>query len=74
MWVQTGALEWYRTALADVRFGENRKMLRLVGDLEHNMLWWQGGTAYRIPSEPSHASQPRSRSTSKRRMRRMRQS
>jgi hypothetical protein len=28
------------------------------------------GTAYRIPSEPSHASQPRSASTSKRRMRR----
>ena len=31
------------------------------------------GTAYRISSESSHASQPRSPSTSKRRMRRMRQ-
>jgi hypothetical protein len=31
------------------------------------------GTAYRIPSETSHASQPRSPSTSKRRMRHMRQ-
>jgi len=31
------------------------------------------GTAYRIPSATSHASQPRSPSTSKRRMRRMRQ-
>lgn len=31
------------------------------------------GTAYRIPGETSHASQPRSPSTSKRHMRRMRQ-
>jgi len=31
------------------------------------------GTAYRIPSKTSHASQPRTRSTSKRRMRHMRQ-
>jgi hypothetical protein len=31
------------------------------------------GTAYRIPSETSHASQPRSPSTSRRRMRRMKQ-
>jgi Protein of unknown function (DUF402) len=31
------------------------------------------GTAYRIPGETSHVSQPRSPSTSKRRMRRMRQ-
>jgi hypothetical protein len=31
------------------------------------------GTAYRIPGEMSHVSQPRSRSTSKRHMRRMRQ-
>ena len=30
------------------------------------------GTAYRIPGETSHVSQPRSRSTSKRRMRHMR--
>ena len=31
------------------------------------------GTAYRIPSKTSHVSQPRSPSTKKRRMRRMRQ-
>jgi len=31
------------------------------------------GTAYRIPSEPTHVSQPRSPSTTKRHMRRMRQ-
>ena len=31
------------------------------------------GTAYRIPSETSHVSQPRTRSTTKRHMRRMRQ-
>ena len=31
------------------------------------------GTAYRIPCEPSHASQPRSPSNSRRHMRRMRQ-
>jgi hypothetical protein len=33
----------------------------------------ESGTAYRIPGETSHASQPRTPSTSKRRMRRMRQ-
>jgi hypothetical protein len=31
------------------------------------------GTAYRIPGETSHASQPRTRSASRRHMRRMRQ-
>jgi hypothetical protein len=31
------------------------------------------GTAYRIPCEPSHVSQPRSLSTKQRRMRHMRQ-
>jgi hypothetical protein len=38
----------------------------LARRVHHKMLWLGGGTAYRIPSETSHASQPRSTEYTKR--------
>jgi hypothetical protein len=52
-------VRWSGTALgcADVRFGDNHKMLRPRFHTDHKMLWLLGGTAYRMFVPSSHATQ-----------------
>ena len=60
---------WYRTRSP---CGAETTRCCGVEELNHKIVWCGVGTAYRIPGETSHASQPRTPSTSRRRMRHMR--
>jgi len=72
------ASQGYSTNQPDAAGRDRSSVLsRLHGTREHpsrhDRVHKRAGTAYRIPGETSHASQPRSRGTTKRRMRHMRQ-